>query len=100
MIRRPPRSTLFPYTTLFRSHRRRPHRPHRRVGAYDAAGVVVDAEKVEPLLDEIEVGLRPARPRAAEDFLELRRIAAEEHRVEVLAVHVGVGALGGGGVFR
>src|SRR3712207_8218495 len=26
MIRRPPRSTLFPYTTLFRSHQRR--RPH------------------------------------------------------------------------
>src|SRR5438876_7594471 len=26
MIRRPPRSTLFPYTTLFRSHR--PHGPH------------------------------------------------------------------------
>src|SRR2546429_2660326 len=25
MIRRPPRSTLFPYTTLFRSH------PHRRI---------------------------------------------------------------------
>src|SRR5258708_19972144 len=24
MIRRPPRSTLFPYTTLFRSHRHRP----------------------------------------------------------------------------
>src|SRR2546425_9702571 len=28
MIRRPPRSTLFPYTTLFRSHR--PARPHQR----------------------------------------------------------------------
>src|SRR3989442_10970350 len=26
MIRRPPRSTLFPYTTLFRSARRRVHR--------------------------------------------------------------------------
>src|SRR2546430_7626914 len=26
MIRRPPRSTLFPYTTLFRSRRRRKHR--------------------------------------------------------------------------
>src|SRR6266511_49615 len=25
MIRRPPRSTLFPYTTLFRSRRLRPH---------------------------------------------------------------------------
>src|SRR5260221_4665511 len=30
MIRRPPRSTLFPYTTLFRSHPRRPHRPLQR----------------------------------------------------------------------
>src|SRR3712207_7806221 len=31
MIRRPPRSTLFPYTTLFRSHgRRRPARHHWR----------------------------------------------------------------------
>src|SRR5260370_17985725 len=38
MIRRPPRSTLFPYTTLFRSHRRecgtgrprhRARQPHR-----------------------------------------------------------------------
>src|SRR3712207_7843021 len=29
MIRRPPRSTLFPYTTLFRS--RRPNRPRRRL---------------------------------------------------------------------
>src|SRR6266478_9377797 len=34
MIRRPPRSTLFPYTTLFRSHARargrRPRRPRHR----------------------------------------------------------------------
>src|SRR3712207_7891784 len=31
MIRRPPRSTLFPYTTLFRSERVDPHRePHLR----------------------------------------------------------------------
>src|SRR5690242_21291222 len=29
MIRRPPRSTLFPYTTLFRSRQRRPLRRHR-----------------------------------------------------------------------
>src|SRR2546430_12684057 len=28
MIRRPPRSTLFPYTTLFRSRRARLHRAH------------------------------------------------------------------------
>src|SRR5687768_18073378 len=41
MIRRPPRSTLFPYTTLFRSQRRRggqgdPH--HDRVGAAAVEG--------------------------------------------------------------
>src|SRR6266542_5737753 len=30
MIRRPPRSTLFPYTTLFRSRRRAGDRPLRR----------------------------------------------------------------------
>src|SRR2546425_8773032 len=32
MIRRPPRSTLFPYTTLFRST---PFRPRRRMNASD-----------------------------------------------------------------
>src|SRR6266498_5776436 len=40
MIRRPPRSTLFPYTTLFRPHRGREPRLQRR-------------------------GLRPRRPRPA-----------------------------------
>src|SRR5256885_9169652 len=42
MIRRPPRSTLFPYTTLFRSEQHRLARgvggnPHRQVGEVDAA---------------------------------------------------------------
>src|ERR1039457_6002763 len=31
MIRRPPRSTLFPYTTLFRSHQSRSYPPHQRM---------------------------------------------------------------------
>src|SRR2546427_7017904 len=31
MIRRPPRSTLFPYTTLFRSRAQTAHGPRRRV---------------------------------------------------------------------
>src|SRR5688572_31608515 len=37
MIRRPPRSTLFPYTTLFRSHDQR--RASRRPGAAVGIGV-------------------------------------------------------------
>src|SRR5258708_27048232 len=35
MIRRPPRSTLFPYTTLFRSPRGRPPRTRRGRGRAD-----------------------------------------------------------------
>src|SRR2546425_7797024 len=47
MIRRPPRSTLFPYTTLFRSQDLAPplgehFGAHRRVGAVDRLGRVED----------------------------------------------------------
>src|SRR2546422_4899034 len=39
MIRRPPRSTLFPYTTLFRSMPHQSHAAHQqRVGDRDAEG--------------------------------------------------------------
>src|SRR2546429_5155614 len=34
MIRRPPRSTLFPYTTLFRSHRTAPFSPARAISYF------------------------------------------------------------------
>src|SRR3712207_8446264 len=37
MIRRPPRSTLFPYTTLFRSLRRAPPRPGHGRSSLEAA---------------------------------------------------------------
>src|SRR2546427_5022743 len=38
MIRRPPRSTLFPYTTLFRSRRHAARRPAARRGARSRTG--------------------------------------------------------------
>src|SRR5256885_7757936 len=37
MIRRPPRSTLFPYTTLFRSAAAAAHQPSHHAGAAQAA---------------------------------------------------------------
>src|SRR3712207_7328823 len=43
MIRRPPRSTLFPYTTLFRSVRRE-DRQHRPGDDGDAAGTRAGAD--------------------------------------------------------
>src|SRR3712207_8181817 len=47
MIRRPPRSTLFPYTTLFRSHHLRAHAGGhlRRVDADDAAAENYDLRR-------------------------------------------------------
>src|SRR5689334_24733814 len=63
MIRRPPRSTLFPYTTLFRSRRRRQrlhlsHHGGRPAVALcgDACGRLYDHGKGEPHVEE------PRRP--------------------------------------
>src|SRR3712207_7278499 len=63
MIRRPPRSTLFPYTTLFRSARGRADRPRG-----DRRHAVARAPVPRR-------GLRPARPRVP--------LRSEEHTSEL-----------------
>src|SRR3712207_9405607 len=75
MIRRPPRSTLFPYTTLFRS----------AAGgeAVDLLAVAVEDNKdgVVLLLVGVFLGAaRLGRPRVQEDDLALR---SEEHTSEL-----------------
>src|SRR2546430_10486812 len=45
MIRRPPRSTLFPYTTLFRSQR---SRPSINITVVEPAGFLVHKENPQP----------------------------------------------------
>src|SRR2546426_5292587 len=69
MIRRPPRSTLFPYTTLFRSHRRTTGideilRATAEVGERDFAHV--DAEVVIERGEDVAELDRPVRCLAAE----------------------------------
>src|SRR2546427_8811183 len=62
MIRRPPRSTLFPYTTLFRSQRdgaRRVSQPSRRA---DQPRQDRDAPKPGTEVAPDAEGLRPRRP--------------------------------------
>src|SRR5256885_7387733 len=67
MIRRPPRSTLFPYTTLFRSAPRMRHLDwHRGDNAGPAAGVA------QTEIDQ--------RQKAGDDQKELR---SEEHTSEL-----------------
>src|SRR3712207_7863715 len=75
MIRRPPRSTLFPYTTLFRSHGRRPKEMGRERVAREA--VAVDQEHAPPLLSEQDGEAGARHPRADDD----RR--SEEHTSEL-----------------
>src|SRR2546426_9185914 len=69
MIRRPPRSTLFPYTTLFRSHHAHPLEQRFGVLSLDEKGGVVrihghgPAARAEP---------RPLRDRSEEHTSELQ----------------------------
>src|SRR2546430_10005332 len=65
MIRRPPRSTLFPYTTLFRSLRRhiprRSRKPRRVGGSIDPSRVLVKdpVEESQPEREcHIDLGFR------------------------------------------
>src|SRR5690348_18008549 len=48
MLRQPPRSTLFPYTTLFRSHQA----PAALVQAFDLAAEALGALAVEAVADQ------------------------------------------------
>src|SRR2546430_6142519 len=60
MIRRPPRSTLFPYTTLFRSHpRRAPTQPEEPLGS-DPARKVRGRHRRERI-GQKHAGVRPDR---------------------------------------
>src|SRR2546426_7080219 len=81
MIRRPPRSTLFPYTTLFRSHaierRQRPGGPgralqHARADARDRADVLLQPAPRDPQHDDREAVLQDARGRSEEHTSELQ----------------------------
>src|SRR2546430_11873808 len=82
MIRRPPRSTLFPYTTLFRSAavlvRARADRPCERRGGGRRAGAgdADRAAQVPPRLRDQLHRLRPAGPAA-------RPLRSEEHTSEL-----------------
>src|SRR5258708_31751772 len=84
MIRRPPRSTLFPYTTLFRSWRRMPARRGRAClpgrGRVDHRSEEHTSELQSPdhlvcrlLLEKKKIDGNPYPTRAV-DFLELSDI--------------------------
>src|SRR5258708_21059227 len=58
MIRRPPRSTLFPYTTLFRSDAAAAH----RMGALDRDLAELEVPAVDQRIHPVAVGLVDEKP--------------------------------------
>src|SRR3712207_7173372 len=72
MIRRPPRSTLFPYTTLFRSEIRRQLKPLGRQAEVARRAATVQAD------------VRDAKARLlADDLVTARTARSEEHTSEL-----------------
>src|SRR5687767_15635643 len=73
MIRRPPRSTLFPYTTLFRSA---VARFTRTLGTLISSGV--------PILEGLRITARSAQNRVVEKaVMNARAARSEEHTSEL-----------------
>src|SRR2546427_2799238 len=93
MIRRPPRSTLFPYTTLFRSQVREPARRLVRAGGHVVRlGAVLSGDRrhgVDPLAQD------PERLRSEEHTSELQsqsnlvcRLLLEKKKIKLSACSV------------
>src|SRR5256886_2368696 len=98
MIRRPPRSTLFPYTTLFRSGRARRderaprvHAPARHHGHRRRRRVLADGARVRPHLQGLE--RRQLRPGGAGPLRRVRGVGDDpQHEAATLrgaAAHPG-----------
>src|SRR2546427_12491600 len=102
MIRRPPRSTLFPYTTLFRSRSAASRGPR---GAGRAASRLPDRERLEIVVRPVGIeDLRLAERERVLDRGRVRRLGAERlqgvatrARQEHLLGHLLGGPLGLGG---
>src|SRR3712207_8489582 len=85
MIRRPPRSTLFPYTTLFRSDGKRSdhavNRHHHRTGAIEGGAV----DTVDALMHDRLLGgkRRAGECVGVEHPRQTRQPRSEEHTSEL-----------------
>src|SRR5438067_9716484 len=72
MLRRPPRSTLFPYTTLFRSQAKTLHYPIYHVGS----GIIVSlgdlTKAIQRVLPDAKIRFTPGVLRSEEHTSELQ----------------------------
>src|SRR3712207_421951 len=101
MIRRPPRSTLFPYTTLFRSHRRSPAGGVVRVAVVGGTGLVgrYVVQALERSGDEVTVvarstGADVVRGTGLDEALAGAEVVVDVSNREVLSRRASVGFFG------
>src|SRR3712207_8132325 len=78
MIRRPPRSTLFPYPTLFRSQARRARRHRLRHGGVDRRSAQRESRR-----DHRGIGYALRARRGYGNVFERHRFRSEEHTSEL-----------------
>src|SRR3712207_9040655 len=92
MIRRPPRSTLFPYTTLFRSGQRRrsPHVEPLERGADERGQAAMESELGADRARErararavVAIGAAPVVEMSAAEAAERQPRRSEEHTSEL-----------------
>src|SRR4030066_1234639 len=108
MIRRPPRSTLFPYTTLFRSVRRRRECADcgNRFTTYERREAALVVRKrngsVQPfsaakVLRGVSYAIadRPVPPGAVESLVRDVEMLAQENGPEITSAQIGRGGLEG-----
>src|SRR3712207_7201414 len=87
MIRRPPRSTLFPYTTLFRS----PRRGRAGVGAAGHMTSQSDAKRLRAIFDEDAERYDRARPGyPAALFDDLAALAGDRKSTRLNSSHANI----------
>src|SRR2546430_9216253 len=84
MIRPPPRSTLFPYTTLFRSSQRGTHLPHKPGASLAAEQRTIEPVVLGNMLEELHPHLRRSEEHTSElqsqSNLVCRLLLEKQHR--------------------
>src|SRR2546422_7193474 len=84
MIRRPPRSTLFPYTTLFRSKQRHAHLNAVRVGrVVRCVPEATQGDGQKPDQDPARIEAAPVEGQSKGQKIERQRNRSEEHTSEL-----------------
>src|SRR3712207_9005235 len=79
MIRRPPRSTLFPYTTLFRSSQTNNDRKEETVELIAELALIIR----NPESDRVDGNGRGAERRTNDEIVEVEPDRSEEHTSEL-----------------